>query len=597
MHKSMNYAYIGNNCSGITYSRHFNNNEYNHPFIGSFFMNDEQFVRFCTNFDYYINIDPVFSQPCSTSPWAIQNKSPWYKHPEIPVPYPVMYLDDVEIHWIHEVGGIDGILDRYIRRRNRFFESRAKPVFVWSAWEMMNNHDSTEHNKLVKDFISIPNSFFLTRYETDLKISFDRIFLHKDWLNTSNERDESGLYKFDTLNHTEKIIISLYNQFIKKISHPVNVFLIGDGKYWKYTSSKIMEFVNSIHSHVYICTFNQKITIDLNPSQVKLNSIYTNPLPDSLISSDSRSFYANECYKFALKSSSTYADYCIRIDKMPKIIKLISPLTWSEIEKTNTWTEIEKTPECLNMLYNNRVNYLLNYKPIQTTKSDVLFFVNSIIHIPSDKKALRSPYFTDEERFQDTKRQIKSILDSSNNTKVVLLEMSDVSLDEINQLMLLDGYSRLSVCLLSKDEQCISYANTLYNKGSTELYVVKTVLKLFEQMEFSHLCRFLGRYWLDDNFDFSNVFQDTPTGRVILPEYNYRGMLMIEPILYTIPRKYIADYQKLMEYCLQVLSTQNNVGIEELLYHSFEHLKIPFKPLKYVGISGYGATTGHYRSI
>ena len=114
-----NTAYVSNTCAIIEIYRTLNI-EYNHPFIGSLFVIDEQYIKFCNNFDHYINCDPIIGQPNNNSLWTLENNGIWYKHRAVPIPYVVMYLDDIEIHWIHETDQ-QLLLEKYQRRLETFF--------------------------------------------------------------------------------------------------------------------------------------------------------------------------------------------------------------------------------------------------------------------------------------------------------------------------------------------------------------------------------------------------------------------------------------------------------------------------------------------
>jgi len=189
-------TYITNNCTSL----HFyftESREYDNPMIGSLFVNDEDYVRFCNNFLYYMRVKPTFGDPRKVSKWALQNRSVWYIHPEIKPPYPVMYLEDVEIHWIHEKNK-EELLDKYIRRRDRFWELRPTPIFLLSCGDLCNDHSPEEHTKLVSSFLSVKTAIYVTREPSDLK-NGDRIELLEEWRNESRGRDSHHIPKIHTV--------------------------------------------------------------------------------------------------------------------------------------------------------------------------------------------------------------------------------------------------------------------------------------------------------------------------------------------------------------------------------------------------------------
>ena len=64
-----------------------------------------------SNYDYYVNVTPTFIERFS-------KKHYFELHQPIPETYPVMILDDINIHWFHELN-INTILDKWYRRLER----------------------------------------------------------------------------------------------------------------------------------------------------------------------------------------------------------------------------------------------------------------------------------------------------------------------------------------------------------------------------------------------------------------------------------------------------------------------------------------------
>lgn len=196
----MQKTYISNNCSNISF--YFKENrEYDHPIIGALFVNDHEYVKFCKNFYYYIHKTPVFREPRKDSVWAIQNGSPWYKHKEIKEGYPVMYLEDIEIHWIHE-DSIQSLLEKYERRIKRLAFDNV--YFLLSASDLCNDYKKEEYKKMVKTFLSIPKSLYLTRnnedlYENPEAFKENRVKLIERWIGTDDSRNSSHILNIHTL--------------------------------------------------------------------------------------------------------------------------------------------------------------------------------------------------------------------------------------------------------------------------------------------------------------------------------------------------------------------------------------------------------------
>lgn len=113
--------------------------QYDSPLIGSLFPSDEQFVKFCKNFDKYIRVEPTIGI----------NKIPFrdlYGRTQF-----VTIHDDIEIHWPHEKKS-EVLLEKWKRRLARITE----PEFYWTDEQMFNGFSQT----LKDEFMSLPSSHF-----------------------------------------------------------------------------------------------------------------------------------------------------------------------------------------------------------------------------------------------------------------------------------------------------------------------------------------------------------------------------------------------------------------------------------------------------
>lgn len=145
------YSFITNNCLGSTiYSKL--NKQYDNPFMGSYFQDDKQYLKFCKNFEYYISLKPVFSSP--KLPIDTNNS-------EVPPDsFPVMFLDDIEIHWIHERDH-NKCLNNYNRRLHRL--KNKIPFFIWGDSLLHRYHLDSKRIELIKEFNAIKNSIYFNK--------------------------------------------------------------------------------------------------------------------------------------------------------------------------------------------------------------------------------------------------------------------------------------------------------------------------------------------------------------------------------------------------------------------------------------------------
>lgn len=184
------------------------NKEYNNPFIATLIPNDIDFIRLCNNILYYINCTPILSPPRDNTSFAIQNSGKWYKHSAIPVPYPVIFLDDIEIHCIHEKDNntcIDKFTRRLERMRTHISNNNCKILGILSYSEFINNHIDIQ--KLIDTYLSNPNNIFIgpTKYKN---IPNNNYIILPEFDNIKLIRNSSHIYVFNNQNKLRDIFIN-----------------------------------------------------------------------------------------------------------------------------------------------------------------------------------------------------------------------------------------------------------------------------------------------------------------------------------------------------------------------------------------------------
>jgi hypothetical protein len=145
------YTFITNSCQTVSIYQRMDK-QYDNPFIGSYFQSDEQFVRFCTGYHSYIDIQPVFRDPILPVDTLGSIK---------PMTYPTMFLGDIEISWIYETDK-HVCLEKYNRRLER--SKKKTPFFVFGDSLTHQYHPGHEHTLLIKNFESINNSLYLHKH-------------------------------------------------------------------------------------------------------------------------------------------------------------------------------------------------------------------------------------------------------------------------------------------------------------------------------------------------------------------------------------------------------------------------------------------------
>ena len=117
---------------------------YDNPFVGSYFQDDEQYLKFCINYEHYMGFTPRFGPALL----------PLDDNPGVPPgSFPVMFLDDIEIHWLHEPNA-ETVLEKYYRRLER--GQGKTPFFIWADAQIRRPHSPEEREAMISRFLSIP---------------------------------------------------------------------------------------------------------------------------------------------------------------------------------------------------------------------------------------------------------------------------------------------------------------------------------------------------------------------------------------------------------------------------------------------------------
>ena len=115
----MDIIFITNCCLGYNLNGINQTEEYNNPFISTLILEDSKFIKLCENLKYYINCEPICDYNLiNTTEYYKQTNSVWYKNDNIRIPYPIIHLEDIEIHCIHE-DTIPETLSKFKRRLER----------------------------------------------------------------------------------------------------------------------------------------------------------------------------------------------------------------------------------------------------------------------------------------------------------------------------------------------------------------------------------------------------------------------------------------------------------------------------------------------
>ena len=185
---------ISNCCLGYVLSDNIYTGEYNNPFIATLIPDDEHYLKLCANLKYYMNCQPICDyNPSNTTEYSKQTNSIWYNNPDVKIPYPIIHLEDIEIHCIHE-NTIEETITKFKRRTKRFKElvmSDNYKIFCLLTWtNLFTIHPNNDYREYIYRFLS--NNY----KDSNIKFIFlgptnyiqDNYYINDDYFNLNIQR-------------------------------------------------------------------------------------------------------------------------------------------------------------------------------------------------------------------------------------------------------------------------------------------------------------------------------------------------------------------------------------------------------------------------
>jgi hypothetical protein len=231
-------------------------------------------------------------------------------------------------------------------------------------------------------------------------------------------------------------------------------------------------------------------------------------------------------------------------------------------------------------LFPEKVVYLEDFSLSKSSKP--LFLVCSIIHTPD-----RSMYgnkrscFSSDERIEQTIETCKSIRKKCEDARILLLELSILSVTEIRKLC---PYV-FKIVLYSEEKNTKIYSE-YDNKSVGELYTLNRIIDFIDQSSCSILFKISGRYKLLDTFSIENYSRDK---MVFKPSNN-----CYYTILYSIPNNLIDKYKSVVKQSF-VTALTTGVDVEHIFHQIIDKEYIQCEDR--LNCEGFFSVNGEYINI
>ena len=252
---------------------------------------------------------------------------------------------------------------------------------------------------------------------------------------------------------------------------------------------------------------------------------------------------------------------------------------------------IFKTKKYINLheLHNKNYNNLSN-EIIKKCNISNITLITSVINIskkPLSYNDTRS-FWTREERYEHTKKTIESIRKYIPNTKILLVECSQLTENEIKYFVdntdyFLNLYDLNDTTIIEK----INSQSKSMGEGTMTIHAIDFIFK--NNIKFDNLFKISGRYWLNDKFNYMDY--DNKSNTIInIPE----ELTSIFTCLYKL------NYETTIQWLKYLINSENDfincVGFENIFasFLSHENNKILINREKGIGLNGYVSCANEY---
>lgn len=214
-----------------------------------------------------------------------------------------------------------------------------------------------------------------------------------------------------------------------------------------------------------------------------------------------------------------------------------------------------------------------------------LVLITSVINPPKKPLSyskIRS-VFSKEERFEQTKKTIKTVKEKFSNSIILITECSRLNEKEIKYFK---NNSDYFINLFENKE----IKNKVYSKSKSlgeGTMTIESIKFIFDKdIKFQNLIKLSGRYWLNDSFNV-DLFDNND---IICKKIN-GDLNNINTVLYKLPFSYLKEFISFLE---NKYKEMNNCIGYEILFAVFVKKYKNIKYYDYLGVNGNVTVCGKY---
>lgn len=211
---------------------------------------------------------------------------------------------------------------------------------------------------------------------------------------------------------------------------------------------------------------------------------------------------------------------------------------------------------------------------------DNLVLITSVINTPNTPLSYTNTrsVFSRQDRFEQTKKTIKSVREKLSNSKIIIVECSNFNEEENNYFKKNCDYI-LNLWNKKELHNYIFGPSKSLGEGTMTIEALKYIKEL--HLEYQYLYKISGRYWLNDNFKIENI-QNNIFKRINKSENN------IFTALYKIDKKTV---EKLVIFLINnIESMKKCIGYEVLISQFVKNIDKHLVDI--IGLSGFVTVCG-----
>lgn len=204
-----------------------------------------------------------------------------------------------------------------------------------------------------------------------------------------------------------------------------------------------------------------------------------------------------------------------------------------------------------------------------------LVLITSIINTPNTSLSYtdtRSVY-TPEERFAQTKKTIESIRKKIPNSKILMVECSDLDIEKYTYLnSKCDYFINL---INDKVDACHSISKSL-GEGTMTI----AAFEFIKNIEYEQLFKLSGRYWLSDDFNYDNYNNDF----IVVKSNDISDIDNINTCFYKLPKNITHTFY---DHLLSSIPLMHDCTGYEYIFGSFVNNMNNIKLVDNLGVEGF----------